>query len=183
MKRLLTFSAFVVFFASCNHEDKTTNEPKKETGKNRNQTNDTLKTSTIIDTTPRITGVGGIFFFSDDPKKTREWYAANLGINVNDYGAMFESRDLNNPGTRTQLQWTPFKKGDAYFSPSKKDFMINYRVQNLEGLLNKLKKNGVTILDTVAAYDFGKFVHIMDKDGNKIELWEPVENGDDNSQK
>lgn len=66
------------------------------------------------------------------------------------------------------------KQGDEYFAPSKKNFMINYQVQNLEGLLQKLKENGVTILDSVASYDYGKFVHIMDAEGNKIELWEPA---------
>ena len=67
------------------------------------------------------------------------------------------------------------KKGDEYFFPSKKDFMINYQVQNIEGLINKLKENGVTILDSIATYDYGKFVHIMDSEGNKIELWEPTD--------
>jgi len=71
------------------------------------------------------------------------------------------------------VQWKPFKKGDSYFEPSKKEFMINYQVQNIEALVVKLKENGVTILDSIATYDYGKFVHIMDADGNKIELWEP----------
>nr|WP_308439278.1 VOC family protein [Persicitalea jodogahamensis] len=63
---------------------------------------------------------------------------------------------------------------DNYFSPSKKDFMINYRVQNIEGLVAKLKENGVTILDDIETFDYGKFIHIMDPQGNKIELWEPA---------
>jgi predicted enzyme related to lactoylglutathione lyase len=73
------------------------------------------------------------------------------------------------------LQWCPFQKGSEYFTPSKKDFMINYRVQNLESLIIQLKENNVTILDDVATYDYGKFIHIMDAEGNKIELWEPAE--------
>jgi predicted enzyme related to lactoylglutathione lyase len=125
------------------------------------------------DTTPRVTGVGGIFFFSDNPKDTREWYAKNLGFDVNDWGCTFESRNVNKPDEVTQLQWTPFKSGSDYFSPSKKEFMINYRVQNIEGLVTKLKENGVTILDEIATYDYGKFIHILDADGNKVELWEP----------
>jgi predicted enzyme related to lactoylglutathione lyase len=72
------------------------------------------------------------------------------------------------------LQWSPFKKGSEYFAPSTKEFMINYRVQNIEGLVAKLKENGVTVVDNIASYDYGKFVHIMDMEGNKIELWEPV---------
>jgi predicted enzyme related to lactoylglutathione lyase len=126
------------------------------------------------DTTPRVTGVGGIFFFSDNPKDTREWYAKNLGLDVNDWGCTFESRNVNKPEEVTQLQWTPFKSGSDYFAPSKKEFMINYRVQNIEGLVTKLKENGVTILDEIATYDYGKFIHILDADGNKVELWEPA---------
>ena len=127
-----------------------------------------------VDTTPKVTGIGGIFFFSDNLKETKDWYNKNLGIEINDWGfSSFESRNLNNPEEINSLQWKPFKKGDAYFSPSKKDFMINYRVQNIEGLVDKLKENGVTIFDEIASYDFGKFVHIMDAEGNKIELWEP----------
>lgn len=126
-----------------------------------------------IDTTPKVTGIGGIFFFSDNPQETKEWYAKNLGLETNEWGSTFESRDVNKPDEINYLQWSLFKKGSEYFSPSKKDFMINYRVQNIEGLVNKLKQNGVTILDSITSYDYGKFVHIMDAEGNKIELWEP----------
>ncbi|MCL9806581.1 VOC family protein [Flavobacterium amniphilum] len=124
--------------------------------------------------TPKVTGIGGIFFFTDNPKDTREWYAKNLGFNVNDWGSTFESRNIDNPEEITQLQWSPFKNGSEYFAPSKKDFMINYTVQNIEGLVAQLKENGVTIVDEITSYDYGKFVHIMDADGNKIELWEPA---------
>lgn len=138
-----------------------------------NQTNGPGGSETI---TPKVTGIGGIFFFSDNVKETKEWYASNLGLDINDWGsASFESRDLNKPDEINSLQWCPFKKGDEYFSPSKKEFMINYRVQNLDGLVKKFRENGVTILDEIATYDYGKFLHIMDADGNKIELWEPVE--------
>ncbi len=126
------------------------------------------------DPTPKVTGIGGIFFFSENPKETREWYAKNLGLEVNDYGSTFEFRDVKNPEEIGSLQWSPFKKGSKYFEPSKKEFMINYRVQNIEALVEKLKANGVTILDDIASYDYGKFVHIMDAEGNKIELWEPI---------
>ena len=132
-------------------------------------------TPSTNDRTPRVTGIGGIFFYSDDPKEAKEWYTKNLGIEMNDWGSSsFESRNINKPDEINSLQWKPFKKGDEYFSPSKKDFMINYQVQNIEGLVSKLKENGVTILDSIANYDgIGKFVHIMDTEGNKIELWEP----------
>lgn len=134
---------------------------------------DQIKQSDSSDTTPKVTGIGGIFFFSDNPKETKEWYAKNLGMDTNDWGATFESRKIDNPDELESTQWSPFKKGDDYFSPSKKEFMINYRVQNIEGLVKQLKENGVTVLDDIAAYDYGKFVHILDAEGNKIELWEP----------
>jgi predicted enzyme related to lactoylglutathione lyase len=129
----------------------------------------------VNDTTPRVTGIGGIFFFSDNPEETREWYSKNLGLKVNEWGSSFEFRNANHPDEINYLQWSPFKKGSEYFAPSKKEFMINYRVQNIEGMIRKLKADGVTVLDEIATYDYGKFVHIMDAEGNKIELWEPVD--------
>ena len=126
------------------------------------------------DTAPKVTGIGGIFFFSENPKETREWYAKNLGLDVNDWGSTFEFRSKDNPDEVGSLQWSPFKKGSDYFAPSTKEFMINYRVRNIEGLVAKLKEDGVTVLDDIASYDYGKFVHIMDAEGNKIELWEPA---------
>lgn len=141
---------------------------------NKNQTENSVS---AVDTTPKVTGIGGIFFFSDNLKETKDWYSKNLGFDINEWGsASFEFRNLNRPEEINSLQWKPFKKGDEYFSPSKKDFMINYQVQNIEGLVNKLKGNGVTILDSIATYDYGKFIHIMDTEGNKIQLWEPVDN-------
>lgn len=127
-------------------------------------------------TTPKVTGIGGIFFYSDNLAGTKEWYTKNLGIDINNWGSSsFESRNINNPEEINSLQWCPFKKESDHFGPSKKEFMINYRVQNMEGLVSKLKENGVTILDDITTYDYGKFIHIMDGEGNKIELWEPTE--------
>lgn len=130
-------------------------------------------TASSNDTTPKVTGIGGIFFFCDNPKETRDWYAKNLGLEVNDWGSTFESRNVDRPEEINQLQWSPFKKGSDYFAPSKKEFMINYRVQNIEALIKKLRENGVTIVDELQTHDYGKFIHIMDTEGNKIELWEP----------
>ena len=138
------------------------------------QKNEATNASAANDNSPKVTGIGGIFFFSDNPKEIKDWYAKNLGLEVNAWGSVsFESRDLNKPDEINSLQWSPFKTGNEYFAPSKKEFMINYRVQNIEALVNKLKENGVTVLDSIAIYDYGKFVHIMDGEGNKIELWEP----------
>jgi predicted enzyme related to lactoylglutathione lyase len=135
--------------------------------------NQTVNAVSSNDKTPKVTGIGGIFFFPDNPKEAKEWYAKNLGLEVNDWGATFESRNIDCPEEINQLQWTPFKRGSEYFAPAKKEFMINYRVQNIEGLVQQLKENGVMIVDEIQSYDYGKFVHIMDAEGNKIELWEP----------
>jgi predicted enzyme related to lactoylglutathione lyase len=127
------------------------------------------------DNQPKVTGIGGIFFFSENPNETKEWYAQNLGLEVNEWGSSFEFRNANQPEEINYLQWSPFQHGSEYFSPSKKEFMINYRVQNIEALVKNLKENGVTVVDEIESFDYGKFVHIMDNEGNKIELWEPID--------
>lgn len=99
----------------------------------------------------------------------------NLGLEVNEWCLSVEFRNANRPDEINYLQWSPFKKGSEYSAPSKKEFMINYRVQNIEGLVDKLIENGVIIVDSIETYDYGKFVHIMDAEGNKIELWEPID--------
>ena len=122
----------------------------------------------------KVTGIGGIFFKSDDPEKIKKWYHENLGLVMDAYGSPFEYRNANNPEEINYLQWSPFEKDTKYFDPSKKDFMINYRVENIIQLVEELKNNGVTIIDEIETFDYGKFVHILDPEGNKIELWEPV---------
>lgn len=124
---------------------------------------------------PKVTGIGGIFFFSEDPEKTKSWYAQHLGLAVNEWGSTFESRNAQNPDQINYLQWSPFKQGSRYFEPSKKEFMINYRVQHIEALVDNLRAAGVQIVDEIETFDYGKFVHIMDPDGQKIELWEPID--------
>lgn len=123
----------------------------------------------------RVTGIGGIFFKSKDPKKAMEWYSKNLGLVVDEYGSPFEFRNANRPEEVNYLNWSPFKEDTDYFNPSTKEFMINYRVENIEALVEQLKENGVTIVDTIESYDYGKFVHILDTENNKIELWEPID--------
>lgn len=124
------------------------------------------------DTMQRVTGIGGIFFKSKDPKKITEWYEKHLGLNANPYGATFEWYESPDSSAKAQTQWTAFAETSKYFE---KDFMINYRVENLEKLVEELKKEGVTIVDNIETYDYGKFVHILDGDGNKVQLWEPVD--------
>ena len=105
----------------------------------------------------------------------KDWYAQHLGLATDQYGSLFEFRLADQPEKKGYLQWSPFSADTNYFEPSQKEFMINYRVANLEALVEELKANGVTVLDEIATYDYGKFVHIMDDEGNKIELWEPID--------
>jgi len=123
----------------------------------------------------RVTGLGGIFFKSKDPKTLKEWYSKNLGMNMDPYGTLFEWRLASDSSKIGTTQWGVFKETTKYFQPSTKEFMINYRVNDLELLIAQLKKDKVTIVDTMETYDYGKFIHIMDSEGNKIELWQPLD--------
>jgi predicted enzyme related to lactoylglutathione lyase len=123
--------------------------------------------------TKRVTGIGGIFFKSKNPKLMREWYSQHLGFAVNPYGAVFEWHQGADSTKKGFTNWSPFSEKSKYFEPSTKDYMINYRVENLPALIILLKQEGVTIADSMETYDYGKFVHIIDVEGNKVELWEP----------
>src|SRR5258706_4280267 len=114
----------------------------------------------------RVTGIGGIFFKCKEPKKVREWYKTHLGLNTNQYGTVFEWRQAIDSSKKGFSQWSPFAEKTKYFEPSTKEFMINYRVDNLGTLVEELKTEGVTITDTLQTVDYGKFVHIMDIEGN-----------------
>ncbi|KQS89811.1 glyoxalase/bleomycin resistance/dioxygenase family protein [Chryseobacterium sp. Leaf394] len=122
----------------------------------------------------KVTGIGGIFFKAKDTSAVNDWYKKNLGLDTTPYGVSFEwkNKETGNTGT---TQWTPFADTTEYFEPSQKEFMINYRVENLELLVEELKKEKVKILDEIQTYDYGKFVHILDLEDNKIQLWEPID--------
>ncbi len=122
-----------------------------------------------------VTGIGGIFFKSKDPEKLREWYHRHLGLNTDKYGTSFEWRLGTDSTKKGYTQWSPFAETTKYFEPSTKEFMINYRVENLEILVAQLVRDGVTVVDKIEVVEYGKFVHIMDAEGTKIELWEPVD--------
>lgn len=121
----------------------------------------------------KVTGIGGLFFKTENPAKLKEWYKNHLGFNTDNWGSTFWWKDEN--GKKASTQWNPFKKDTSYFLPSTKEYMFNYRVDNLIELLNKLKKEGITIIGEVEEYEYGKFGWILDPDGNKIELWEPID--------
>ena len=118
----------------------------------------------------RVTGLGGFFFKSSDPKALAAWYAQHLGLPISDFGGAMFVEDEKRPGVTL---WTPFKESTDYFKPSAKDFMINFRVDDLDGLLDKLRGEGVTVDPNVQDSEFGKFGWIMDPEGNRVELWQP----------
>jgi len=122
---------------------------------------------------PRVTGIGGIFFKAKDPAALKAWYSKNLGILMTSYGSTFEWHQGVDSTKKGFTAWAPFKENTKYFQPSEKQFMINYRVEGLDQLLAQMKASGILPVDSVDKESYGKFVHIMDPEGNKIELWEP----------
>lgn len=121
----------------------------------------------------KVTGIGGIFFKTKQPDEIKKWYSTHLGLTTDQYGSTFEWRNSEDQERKGFTQWSPFKESTDYFNPSEKEFMINYRVEDLAKLVLELKKEGVTILDEIESFEYGKFVHILDPENNKIELWEP----------
>jgi len=122
-----------------------------------------------------IQGFGGVFFKSEKPKELAAWYDEHLGTQFGKQGySLFRWREHENaqrPGTTT---FGIFKSTSAYFAPSTNTFMFNFRVRDLDSMLKKLKKEGVTVMEKVQSFDYGKFGWILDPDGNKIELWQPM---------
>jgi len=114
----------------------------------------------------RVTGLGGFLFKTKNPDKVKEWYGKHLGLPVDDYGCTFWWKDK--AGKDCSTQWSPFKEDTSYFKPSEKQFMMNFRVENLHELLAVLKEEGVTIVGEVEECEYGKFGWILDPEGNKI---------------
>jgi predicted enzyme related to lactoylglutathione lyase len=166
MKYLIPLFILAIVIAGCSISFNTVDKKNANTEQ---------KGTVIRDTTPKVTGIGGIMFTSKNPKATMDWYGKNLGLAIDAWGSPFEFRNANRPDEINYLIWSPQKEGTDIFKSYNKDFIINYRVQNIEGLIKMFKANGVNILDTLQTYDYGKFISIMDPEGNKIELWEPVD--------
>ena len=162
--KYLSILLVIIFLCRC--------QPTASEKKDDKQVNEITK---MKKSSKKVTGVGGVFFKAEDPEKMKEWYSKHLGLVVNEYGSLFEFRSTDDPEQKGYLQWSPFSDKTEYFDPSTKQFMINYRVADIEGLVRELKKEGVEVLDEIESYEYGKFVHIMDPEGNKIELWEPVD--------
>jgi len=121
----------------------------------------------------RVTGIGGVFFKCQNPKNIQDWYNSHLGISPIGEGSVFEWKQKDNTDKFGHTVWGLFQGSTKYFQPSEKDFMINYRVENLESLMDQLMKEGVESVGEIEKYDYGNFGWIMDPEGNKIELWEP----------
>ena len=122
----------------------------------------------------RVTGIGGIFFKARDPDTLRDWYRRHLGIDIQDWGGKsFHWNHPDNPQPNGETVWSIFPESTDYFSPSNAPFMINYRVTNLETLLDTLRDEGCDVDEKIESSEFGKFGWVMDPEGNKIELWQP----------
>jgi len=123
----------------------------------------------------KVTGLGGLFFKAEDTDKTREWYSRHLGIPFTEWGGWgWEWRHRDNPGHIGRTEWAPFKADTEYMAPSDKPFMMNFRVDDLDALIDQLKAAGVELVGEPEAHEYGKFAWIMDPNGIKIELWEPA---------
>jgi len=126
--------------------------------------------------TNRVAGIGGVFFKARDPGKLMSWYTTHLGVKPESEGSsasMFHWRDKNDPKSMGYTVWAIFPNDSKYFDPSKSSFMINFRVKDLDSLLEQLKREGVTVDEKTEEYEYGKFGWIIDPEGNRIELWEP----------
>jgi len=123
----------------------------------------------------KVQGFGGVFFKAKDSKVLRDWYDKHLGTDFSSGSAYFKWRNRDNQEQIGSTSFGIFKETTDYYAPSTKPFMFNFRVNNLEALLTKLKSDGVQQVGEIDPYDYGKFAWIMDPEGNKIELWEPVD--------
>ncbi len=121
----------------------------------------------------KVTGIGGIFFKCEDPDEMKQWYQKHLGLQTDKWGTNFEWRQADQPAKKGFTQWSVNSKKSSYAGSADQQFMINYRVENLEALVGQLRKEGVQIIDDIEKHDYGKFAHILDAEGNRVELWEP----------
>lgn len=120
----------------------------------------------------KVTGIGGIFFKCNDVEKTKKWYMKHLGLKIDSYGCTFWQEGGVKEKTVSQ-QWSPFDRESKYFGNAEQDFMINYKVDDLDELLAQLAQEDVEIVGEKESYDYGEFGWIIDCDGRKVELWQP----------
>ena len=123
----------------------------------------------------RVTGIGGVFFKSAGKgSELAAWYEKNLGLTLESWGGSILKWPEDKADDGGLTVWSTADADTKWFSPSESTFMINYRVDNLDALLAQLKQNGVEIFSGPESHENGKFAHILDPDGNKLELWEPM---------
>jgi len=124
----------------------------------------------------RATGIGGIFFKSRDPDSLPDWYCRHLNIEPGEAIAVpFRWLEHDRPQVEGCTLWAPFAQDTRYFAPSEAPFMVNFRVEGLDALLEALRAAGVEVDDTVEETEQGRFGWFMDPEGNRVELWEPPE--------
>ena len=124
------------------------------------------------DATGRITGLGGVFFKSKDPKALAAWYRDTLGLSIESWGGAMLRYDA--PGHPHVFTWSAFSQDTTHMAPSTREFMINFAVDHLDAFLAKIEAKGIEVLKREEDEYTGKFAWIMDPDGTKIELWEPI---------
>lgn len=122
-----------------------------------------------------VHGIGGVFLRSDDPAATREWYRDHLGLTIDAYGTSFSWRRDGDPERSGHTVWSPFDADTDYFGDRGQQFMVNFRVDDLDGLLARLRAAGVTVADEIEELPFGRFAHFVDNEGRRMELWEPID--------
>lgn len=127
----------------------------------------------------KVTGIGGVFFKSrSEPKALAAWYARHLGLALEPWGGAVLRWPDDHAGDGGATVWHVADEGTDWFSPSDSSFMINYRVDDLDGLLAQLRADGVTLVKGPESHENGHFAWILDPDGNKLELWQPVVSGE-----
>lgn len=121
----------------------------------------------------KVTGIGGIFIKFKNPTKMKEWYSNALGLNVSEYGVLFTFNGNGHP--KAYLQLGTFAAETNYFGAETQQYMVNFRVDNLTELHTHLVALNTVIIDEIETYEYGSFLHIEDPEGNRLELWEPVD--------
>jgi predicted enzyme related to lactoylglutathione lyase len=116
----------------------------------------------------RVGGIGGVFFRARDPDALRSWYAEHLGIDMEEYGTTFTAREGD------QTVWAPFAADTDYFGTAEQQLMVNFRVRDLDAMLDQLRDAGVAVDDRVHEQEYGRFGWAVDPEGNRFELWEPA---------
>ncbi len=119
----------------------------------------------------KVTGIGGIIFKSENPEKTREWYAKHLGFQNDDHGTIFQWQ--NEKGEKGHTVWSPMQRDSSHFDDGDKDYILNLRVDDLDNILEEMRAEGVEQIGETQVYDYGRFAYVRDPDGMKVELWEP----------